>query len=254
MSRRGPRSLRERLRSLYRWHRWIGLLAAPLILMLVVTGIALNHVDELSLDRRYVDSPRLLARYGIRAEGPVTGIQTPAGWLAAYRGRLYLDGRRVARFEDELVSAAVGPMLAVLGRHEWLLLTSDGTLVERQDISALPTSPQGFRFVDRELQLSTQAARWVTPDIGLSWRRLDGAPEPVDAPRARELPESLADAVRRDSLEQRVTLARLLGDLHSGRLFGRAGVWFVDAAAILLLLLALSGPALWWRQYRRRRR
>ena len=60
--------------------------------------------------------------------------------------------------------------------------------------------------------------------------------------------------MRRDSLEQRVTLARLLGDLHSGRLFGRAGVWFVDAAAILLLLLALSGPALWWRQYRRRRR
>lgn len=254
MSRRGPRRLQELLRSLYRWHRWIGLLAVPLVLMLVITGVALNHVDSLALDQRHVESPWLLARYGVRADGEVTGHRTPVGWISAHRGRLYLDGRRIAAFDDELRSVAAGPMLAVLGRQQWLLLTSDGELVERQDISALPPTPRRFRFIGRELHLQTQSTWWLTPDIGLSWRRLDG---PVaDAPNATPgvVPDEVADAVRRDSLRRRVTLARVLGDLHSGRLFGSVGVLVVDAAAILLLLLAMTGPLLWWRQLRARRR
>jgi uncharacterized iron-regulated membrane protein len=39
-------------------------------------------------------------------------------------------------------------------------------------------------------------------------------------------------------------------DLHSGRLFGRIGVWLFDIAAILLILLALSGTLIWMKRKR----
>ncbi|MBK8959481.1 MAG: PepSY domain-containing protein [Proteobacteria bacterium] len=38
-----------------------------------------------------------------------------------------------------------------------------------------------------------------------------------------------------------VSYERVLLDVHSGRLFGRVGVWVVDAAAVCLLALALTG-------------
>ena len=44
-------------------------------------------------------------------------------------------------------------------------------------------------------------------------------------------------------------LERVLLDLHSGRIFGEAGVWLVDAAALLFLLLAGSGLWLWGRRH-----
>jgi uncharacterized iron-regulated membrane protein len=45
-------------------------------------------------------------------------------------------------------------------------------------------------------------------------------------------------------------LERLLLDLHSGRFFGSAGPWIMDAAAVLLVLLALSGTWIWLRRKR----
>jgi uncharacterized iron-regulated membrane protein len=41
---------------------------------------------------------------------------------------------------------------------------------------------------------------------------------------------------------------RVMLDLHSGRILGRAGVYLVDAAAIVFLLLAVSGTWLWARR------
>jgi len=46
---------------------------------------------------------------------------------------------------------------------------------------------------------------------------------------------------------------RVMLDLHSGRLFGTAGVWVVDVAAVLLLFLALSGFVLWYQHMRVKR-
>jgi uncharacterized iron-regulated membrane protein len=45
-----------------------------------------------------------------------------------------------------------------------------------------------------------------------------------------------------------LSLERVLLDLHSGRILGEAGVWLVDAAALLFLLLAGSGVWLWGRR------
>ena len=255
MSRRGGHRLGERLRSLYLWHRWIGGLAAPLLVLLVLSGIGLNHVEGLRLEHRYLTSPYLLARYGIRAEGPVLGLHTEAGWISAHRGRLYLDDRRVAEFDDELRSAAAGPMIAVLGRNRWMLLMRDGTPVEQQAIDRLPAAARAFAFIDEALYLYGESGRWQSPDLCLNWRAAGPAPPAAaGAAELQPLPEALAEAIRADSIRERISLARLLGDLHSGRLFGGIGVVLVDALGVLLLLLATSGPFLWWRQRRRRRR
>jgi hypothetical protein len=53
--------------------------------------------------------------------------------------------------------------------------------------------------------------------------------------------------------ERWLSWERLLLDLHSGRLFGQAGVWIVDAVGVLLITLASSGTLMWWFHRRRGR-
>ena len=69
-------------------------------------------------------------------------------------------------------------------------------------------------------------------------------PQSVVDSQPQAMPEAFGER-----LEQRsawLNWERALLDFHSGRLFGRAGVWLVDIAGVLLCILALSGVTLWW--------
>ena len=78
--------------------------------------------------------------------------------------------------------------------------------------------------------------------INNEWiRSLYGFP-PLPAPA-----EQSADHFSPYSIPQ-LSLDRLLLDLHSGRLFGKTGVYLMDAAAIGLLLLSITGLIVWLRR------
>jgi len=53
--------------------------------------------------------------------------------------------------------------------------------------------------------------------------------------------------------QPRLRAEQVLIDLHSGRLFGRTGSWFVTAAGVCALWLAPSGFFMWLRARRRKR-
>jgi hypothetical protein len=69
-------------------------------------------------------------------------------------------------------------------------------------------------------------------------------------------PGVLPEAVRANipAREQWLSWERVLLDLHSGRIAGRLGVFWVDLVGALLGGLALSGIAMWWLRLRGRRR
>ena len=49
---------------LWHWHRRLGVAAAFFVLVLVVSGIALNHSSAFGLDRNFVDWDWLMQAYG----------------------------------------------------------------------------------------------------------------------------------------------------------------------------------------------
>jgi len=51
-----------------------------------------------------------------------------------------------------------------------------------------------------------------------------------------------------------ITVARLLADLHSGRLFTRAGPLAIDLVGVLLIALSVLGVILWLKGRPRRHR
>jgi uncharacterized iron-regulated membrane protein len=49
-----------------------------------------------------------------------------------------------------------------------------------------------------------------------------------------------------------LSLEKLVQDIHSGRILGSAGVFFMDLVAIMLILLSLSGVWIWSRRLRKK--
>ena len=64
-----------------------------------------------------------------------------------------------------------------------------------------------------------------------------------------KLPGNLERTLIRKYRGKGLSLEKLLLDLHSGRIFGGAGVYLIDLSAIIFIILAVSG---WWLWLKRR--
>ena len=124
-------------RCLSRVHRWLGLGSVAFVLLLSVTGIALNHAGQLNLDRHYLRSPWLLEWYGITVPPPQASFTVAAHRVSLIGERLYFDNSELTDGIPALVGAVSTPsFIAIATPTDVLLVTPDGTLVERIDTEA----------------------------------------------------------------------------------------------------------------------
>jgi hypothetical protein len=76
---------------IHKWHRKIGITAAFFVMLLVVTGLLLNHTDKLNLQNIFVKSDMLLDWYHIQPKGKVSGFMVDKHWVSQINSRLYFD-------------------------------------------------------------------------------------------------------------------------------------------------------------------
>ena len=248
MSRHKPQR-RKKFASLFLWHRYLGLTAALLVLVLSVTGLLLNHTSELGLDQRYARSDALLNWYGIRTPENGKSFAVGAHWVSLLGTQLFWDDTLLDRATTALHGAvALGEFVVIGADADLLLLTADGELVERLDGAA--GVPAGLNSIgltpDKALAIYSAHGFYQTDTDFAVWHETDTLDadwaSPTTPPAA--LTAQLASAWRGHGLP----LERVVLDLHSGRIAGPWGVYLMDAAAVVLLFLAFSGVWVWWRR------
>jgi len=235
------------LRSLFIWHRYIGLTAALFVVILALTGLALNHTGELKLDARHVQNGALLDWYGVHAPASITSYPVGEHVLSAVGGQIYWNTVRVPQVEGPLLGALKFADLVVAAVEGGLLLfTLDGELIERLEGSAgVPAGMQAIGLAAAG-KLAIRAAHgfYQTDSDFLEWQETDSLDD-VTWSSAIETPDALHTALVEAYRGSGLSLERVLLDLHSGRILGNWGVYLMDAAAILFLLLAATGIWLW---------
>lgn len=230
---------------LLRWHRRLGIVSALFVLLLAVTGLLLNHTHELGLDRMPLESAALRKLYGVApVSAPEAGVPglaqaLPGGELTARGGRLRMGQRDIGDCPRLVgIVERAGQVLAVCSNRLWLL-TPDGQVIDQAD--SVRGVPEGLSAVAEgegqvllragedslAVDLSDLSLKPAVPVPGLAWR--EAAPVATDPDLDWE---------------------QVLLDLHSGRLFGRAGVILMDAMALLFIALAVSGLVMWRRRHR----
>ncbi|HEX4888882.1 MAG TPA: PepSY domain-containing protein [Alphaproteobacteria bacterium] len=232
--------------ALLRWHRRIGLVAAALVVILALSGVALNHTTALGLDRQAVTAPWLLEWLGAESKAEMHGYKVGQHQVTVLEDRVFFDGGMIAQRLDGIVGAVeTANAIAVAGRTEILLLAENGDLIER--ISALPTPITGIGVTpDGRLAVAIAPDLVFTADASLlQWQQVRDSR--ITWTTTSLIPDAIGKQVLQAYGGADVSMERIILEVHSGRIFGSYGPWLMDGAAILLLLLAVTGVIGWSR-------
>ena len=229
---------KTRVSTAMRWHSKVGVGLFWLLILLCVTGIALNHTDRLGLSKTTLHHPTLLKWYGL------DGQVVPSATLYNQRYELRshaVDGQLIGKIyrNDQALTSCTPPLLdsgqlstqlgLLLCKQELIVVTASGELFDIW--TPLDGLPEGLVAIDiadsRVIGLHRDGRRWQL-DIDLFSAT---AIAPTQA-----LPDP-----QQNTQAAGISLQTLLLDLHSGRLFGVFGIWAVDIAGVLFSLLAVTG-------------
>ena len=252
---------------LIHWHRRSGLIILPVILMLAITGILINHSQSLGWAKTPVYSSWVAWLYGIHDTDIDQGFATGKHWVSQVGDSLYLDQSPIGHCEQPLLGALRWQeTIALLCNNRIALYLPDGQLVEELtnlpvQASAIGTMATATHHSPNNTSNSTSNnTSNNTPENGSlllqanppyyldnnSWSWQTARSDlTADWATPESLPQELTAQLNSDKPVPGITRERLLLDLHSGRLFGRIGVWVVDAVSIVLIFLALSGTFTW---------
>ncbi len=234
-------------KSIRPWHRRLGLLGALFLMLLTITGVAINHADGWGLSHSKVRIGWLLDYYGIQA--PAHSRQF--GDLGVTDNLLWQDKRLVLEARRPLLAATHFNSLIIAIDNEHLYLLSDeGELLETQNNSTgLPTPLSGLSVEGgNQLWLKGEQGQYLADEDFIEWHQTTSL-VPLNWLEGSAASEALLLQARSANL----TWERLLLDLHSGRLFGSWAIWLWDLAAVCFVFLSLSGLYIWWSQRPRRK-
>lgn len=214
------------------------MLAVLLIILSAITGIALNHTGGLALAERFPQNPLLLLPYR-HLLPDLYRYDVEGNVLTADHGQLQLNDQPLGDCERLTGFTAVAGRQLVGCGSQWLLF-DNWQLLEAFDVSLLGLTENA--------SLAHSVTRIMVNDGG-QWYYFDS--DTLSLVATSDSGTVLAaDSYRGEN--RVISWQRLMQDLHSGRWFGAAGIWVMDAAAVILLLLSLSGLWLWWSRPRNR--
>lgn len=231
-------------RLLYKLHRYLGLAVSIVLILLAITGIALNHTDDWQFNSRYIKSPSLLNWYGVNRPSNIRSFQAGEHWLSQLDQQSYFNNQTLISNNHLLLGAISTADFLVLAFENQLLLISDtGSIIEKipLDTAVRAIGITGNDTVVIRLDSEIKASH----DGLLSWQ-IAGNLSPQWS-QETTLPEPLNTQLQQSHQQHLIPYERFLLDLHSGRLFGPVGVFIVDLSGILLILLTVSGCWIWVR-------
>ncbi len=235
----------------HRWHRRIGISSALMVLLLSITGVFLNHTEKFRLDQSYVNNEIVLNWYNIRPPQQPSSFNLDQIWITRIGDRLYFNDVELEQRSEVLWGVAMQQEMIVLALEDkLLLLTASGQQIEK--LSGYDGVPAGITAIGMneydELVIKGVHGDYLVDLNVLAWEDY----EEIAAEWSVEvaIPESLEQKLLNLYRGKGLTWERLLLDIHSGRVFGDAGVYIVDLTALLFIFLALSGSWMWLRRRR----
>ncbi|MDX1279638.1 PepSY-associated TM helix domain-containing protein [Shewanella colwelliana] len=242
------KTLNQQLAKLFRpWHRRLGIASALLVAMVSISGILINHSNQLAIDSSHVTQAWLLDHYGIKPPNEIKIFQTKP-LLAITDNLLWLNDKRILEANAPLISAMVyQQMFVAIDESNLYILSAEGELLEQQSrATGLPDNIEAIAIQKDRLFLKTQEGQFVADAELIEWAATTVKPTLVwqQGLDGRKITAAKAQ-VSLLSRSNNLTWERVLLDLHSGRIVGLSGQWLMDLVALSLIFMAFSGLYLW---------
>lgn len=228
-------------RALLRQHRRVGVALSLFFIVICLTGVLLNHSDDLALNQKTVQADWIYDWYGIAPTGSPTHYQLANHSLAHLSGLLYLDGNSVGEMDSLIGAVELENALLAAAPNALLLVSAEGDIIERMTGAALPARPiEAICESGGRVLIKTPAGAFRSDAALLEWEPALWTSE-YTAAQPTPPPAELEKTIRASYRGEGISWDRVLLDLHSGRFFGPVGKWIADLSALGLVFLTLSG-------------
>ena len=236
-----------RVHPVTRWHRLVGIASTAVVLLTITTGLILNHSDAWDLSKRRARSAAVYYLYGHSNPPLSSSYRIGRGWITQIGSRVFLDGAEILQHQALFVGAVEIENAILIAFEDGMVELDEGlNVVERYGVLdglKPPVKQIGSNGDDAFVEAAAGVMRFDT--AAAAFVANDGSVPRWQA--ASPLPDSISRELVSNYRGPGVSYEQLLLDLHSGRLFGAAGVVIVDAAAVCMLVLAVSGIYLWFK-------
>lgn len=242
------RAKRNKFRSLYIWHRYAGIFAALFVIILSVTGIALNHTDDLALKNSNISASFLLDHYNVQQPSHITRFIQPPFTVTQADDVLFVNGSRVASLNKTVIGIATFQDFILVATEDEVRLINDEHIVVETlgPADFIPNNLTGIANYNNEIYLQTSEQTFrLTGDLTIEPAAQSSIPK-WSSPT--ELTEQEKKSVIQRYKSNIISLETVLLDLHSGRIFGHYGVLLFDAVGLILIFLAGTGIIIWLKQ------
>lgn len=248
---------RKRSSSLTRrLHRSIGAGVSIFVLFMVISGITINHSNDLGLDQQAVEQSVLLDWYGLDKPSSIYSFTASTNWISFAGSQLYLNGSPVTAISNGVGAVASNELLIVAANRELLLLDRKGRLIERitwEQVDTGPIEAIGM-LADGGVVVKSRQQLWISTDELLSWQKLTDLNERPQWSSSTPSPDSIQQTINQHYRGDSLSLEQVLLDVHSGRIFGTIGILVYDLLALAVGFLAISGMIMWVRGRRNGKR
>jgi len=249
--------------TLYKIHRYLGLFVAISLIWLSLSGVLLNHTDFFQLAKKSVNNPLVLNLYGISK--PQLGKVYKVGDKTVLQSghQVYLDQNVLFEIDTKQFSVTSNKDMIFIGLEDQVkMYTWEAELIDSIPMPSSSSSSEKKLIQDlgsngSDLFVQVGSAVYKTNAEFTDWTKAEeinqvvwSKEEVLSSPDKQKIIESFSGLFH----VQGPTLEQFLLDSHSGRLFGKAGVFFADLIAFLTILLTLIGVFLWLKRSKNKRK
>ena len=246
----------KKSKRIYRkWHSWLGLMLVLPLLFFTITGLLLNHTEDLELDKKRVKSEWVMRKYGLSFEGQPSCYRLASGRITAqWEGQLLLDGLTITPDESLIGACELDKGICLATSERIHYISPRGEVIETLDSLALPEGSLLSVGVteDKLLVVKTTNGDWGFDTDLVESKAIDTGSTKVIWSEPSEATDVEKQKLKQAIIGSGMPLDRVILDIHSGNLFQTVGKVLVDIFGFGILLVSFTGIILFFRNKKRR--
>jgi len=257
---------RKKIQWLYRWHKKIGLFFCLWLILLAITGILLNHTEDLSLNQRPIQSHWLLDWHDITVpDHALSFMISKEKTMTQIENIVFLNDQTITESSDPIIGSITidhleMPMMVIAFNTHLERLTEDGEKIDTLplDFSAKKIGLFNDNKGNSTCIIETSDGNYLYSQDFTEWKsmqqspstHLEKAPFPVILPAIHwshsiSLTDEQLQKVQKQYRQTQLSWEKVILSLHNGYFFGSIGKWLTDLWGIFALLISITGLYLW---------
>ena len=231
------------IKKILSFHLYVGLGISLLLIHLSITGIFLNHTDDLELNKTYISSTWILNLYGLNVPSPSKVFTIQQDNFSQFDTEVFLNNKPIFLFDSELIGVIKDrENFIIAAQDELFIVNQSGVLIDKQKILSFTIKSIG-KYKEEIVIKDEQLNKWVGKSISDKWI-------PIIKDNIEWSKPGTMTALNKKDIKQYfvgngISLEQIILDFHSGAIFKKEGKLFFDLVSLLLIFLSVSGIWIW---------